>query len=80
MAPVERAGCCAASIERFQNSRALLRVFKGGIFSMKMPLGTRGSAMQQFWNRCRRNEAATPGAPCATGLLRAVRRRFDAPN
>jgi hypothetical protein len=80
VAPVERAGCCAASIERFQNSRALLRVFKGGIFSMKMPLGTRGSAVQQFWNRCRRNEAATLGAPFATRLLITGRWRFDAPN
>jgi hypothetical protein len=47
---------------------------------MKMPLGTRGSAVQQFWNRCRRNEAATLGAPFATRLLITGRWRFDAPN
>jgi hypothetical protein len=54
MAPVERPGCCAASIEWFQNSRALLRILKGGNFLRRMPLGTRGSGVRPFWNRYRR--------------------------
>jgi hypothetical protein len=40
-------------LERFQNSRALFRVVKGGIFLRKMPLGSSGSGVHQFWNRCR---------------------------
>jgi len=39
-------------LERFQNSRALFRVVKGGIFLRKMPLGSSGSGVHQFWNRC----------------------------
>lgn len=56
--------------ERFQNSLALLRAVKGGIFLRKMPLSNDGSGVQQFWNRCgvRRSTGLRSGFESAPAL------------
>jgi hypothetical protein len=66
-------------LERFQNSRALSRVAKGGIFLRKMPLGSSGSGVQQFWNRCRSNVAGQGqlGASCPLAFPRRERGGAD---